>query len=126
MSVLEKQRTRADDAKMLLQHIVEFNTGMETSDIFLNESRIHEAAIVAKRLQTIAQDLDSQQTNLAKEAIDAYCKRVERSLLEMLNDSFRGGDITTMKVLSTPSVFYQLLNISALLPLENSAVTPRF
>ncbi|KAI8805612.1 exocyst complex component Sec10-like protein [Cladochytrium replicatum] len=100
LETIDKQRTRAVEAKDLIQHYIDFNAG--------NTSRLDEimaggpdgeykAAIIARRLSVIAKDVDLPGTEKARASIESYCEALEKRLLDAFDAAYRENDKMVMK-----------------------------
>ncbi|KAI9102714.1 exocyst complex component Sec10-like protein [Phlyctochytrium arcticum] len=96
---IDKQRTRAAEAKDLIQYFIEFNTGNSTRLDDLKE-RGHEgefkAAVVVRRLNAVAKEVDIQGAEEARANIEVYSEKLEKELLERFDDAYKHGDRPVM------------------------------
>ncbi|VVD01551.1 unnamed protein product [Leptidea sinapis] len=91
-------RARAAAARDLLSHLANFlNPGPVLNDLFSDPNKLNEAADVIQKLHTIAQELPSDQFEVAKKKIDAKYDAIERDLIEEFVKAQNQNNITKMK-----------------------------
>ncbi|KAJ3152868.1 Exocyst complex component 5 [Geranomyces variabilis] len=99
LETIDKQRTRAAEAKDLIQYFIEFNAG--------NTSRLDDVnaagpegefktAVIVRRLIALAKEVDLAGTEAAKTNIEDYSERLEKQLLERFDEAYREGDQLVM------------------------------
>jgi len=99
MESIEKQRARATEARDLIMYFLDFNQGEGS---LLGELRMqgiegeYKAAVMARRLQALANEVDAPGTEVAKGRIAEYCQNLETSLLTSFDQAYRMGDIASM------------------------------
>ncbi|KAJ3279781.1 Exocyst complex component 5 [Borealophlyctis nickersoniae] len=95
LETIDKQRTRAMEAKDLIQYFLEFNGGgssrLETLRASGHEGE-YKAAIIGKRLNAIAKEVDIPGTESARSNIEKFCEELEKSILEQFDSAYRRGD----------------------------------
>ncbi|KAJ8330382.1 hypothetical protein BDV3_003129 [Batrachochytrium dendrobatidis] len=99
LETIDKQKTRAAEAKDLIQYFLEFNKGIFTRLDTLRQSEPdggYKAAIIARRLNTIAKEVDIADTEAARANIEKYCENLEKSLLVEFDQAYSQGDGSTM------------------------------
>ncbi|KAJ3124738.1 Exocyst complex component 5 [Nowakowskiella sp. JEL0407] len=100
LETIDKQRARAVEARDLIQHYIELNDKNSNRLDELRKSGIEgecKAAIIARRLNAIAKDVDLPDTEKAREEIAKYCEILEKSLLESFDNAYKKNDVPTMK-----------------------------
>ncbi|KAI8911500.1 exocyst complex component Sec10-like protein [Gorgonomyces haynaldii] len=104
LETIDKHRTKAAEAKDVIQYFSEFNQGsFQRLDTLRRSSRDGEykAAIIARRLNAIAKEVDVPGTENARSNIEKYCENLEKSLLEAFDTAYSQGDIDTMNHVAT-------------------------
>jgi exocyst complex component 5 len=99
LETIDKHRNRAVESKDLIQYFLEFNKGSFVRlDTLRRESLEGEqkAAIIARRLNTIAKEIDLPGTEAARLNIEKYCEEFEKSLLVEFDSVYNAGDRETM------------------------------
>ncbi|KAL2914341.1 Exocyst complex component 5 [Polyrhizophydium stewartii] len=99
LETIDKQRTRASEAKDLIQYFSEFNRGVFSRLDTLRRSGPegeHKAAIIARRLNTIAKEVDIAGTEAARANIEKYCEGLEKNLLAEFDQAYSQADRDTM------------------------------
>jgi hypothetical protein len=64
-------------------------------------------AIIARRLNTIAKEIDLPGTEAARSTIEKYCEGFEKSLLVQFDQVYNAGDRDTMNVFETELAYCQ-------------------
>ncbi len=103
MEMLENQRARATEARDLILYYLDFSQGDGTLLDQLRQQGMDgefKAAQTARRLQALANELDTPGTEVAKQKIAEYCQNLETSLLTSFDQAYRIGDIATMAACS--------------------------
>ncbi|KAH6564177.1 hypothetical protein BASA50_006867 [Batrachochytrium salamandrivorans] len=99
LETIDKQKTRAAEAKDLIQYFLEFNKGdcvkLDTLRKSGTEGR-YKAAIIARRLSTISKEVDISDTEVARANIEKYCEELEKSLLAEFDQAYSQEDGLTM------------------------------
>ncbi|KAG5462636.1 MAG: exocyst complex component Sec10-domain-containing protein, partial [Olpidium bornovanus] len=96
LETIDKQRSRAAEAKDLIVFFGEFSKGVApNTNIVLSSIQ---AATVARRLSTIARDVDLPGTEAARIGIEKYCEDLERDLLADFDTAYRAGNFLAMSV----------------------------
>lgn len=94
-------RARAVEALKLMKHFDDFLDGeTSVSPVFMDKSRLHEAADIVQKLQLIAQELPEAEFSLAQRAIEAKYSDIERSLIEEFVRHHRSEDTARMAELA--------------------------
>jgi len=93
---LDRQRSSALEIKQLIIYFAQFKAN-KLDPIFRDERKIHEAAPIAKRLLTVAQEADSPSTRDAKLRIEEYCQKLEQTLLKQMEAAYLLNDNFAMK-----------------------------
>ncbi|KAJ3021108.1 Exocyst complex component 5 [Thoreauomyces humboldtii] len=99
LETIDKQRTRAAEAKDLIQYFIEFNAG--------NTRRLDQVkatgpegefktAVIVRRLNAVAKEVDLAGTESARASIEEYSERLEKELLERFDDAYSDGDKEVM------------------------------
>eukprot|EP00842_Homolaphlyctis_polyrhiza_P005298 jgi/Hompol1/576/HPOL_004168-RA len=99
LETIDKQKTRAAEAKDLIQYFLEFNKGIFTRLDALRKSGPegeYKAAIIARRINTIAKEVDISGTEAARVNIEKYCEGLEKSLLAEFDQAYAQADRDTM------------------------------
>jgi len=86
-------RARAVEALKLMKHFDDFLDGeTSVSPVFMEKSRLYEAADIIQKLQLIAQELPEAEFSPAQKAIEAKYGEIERSLIEEFVKHHRSSD----------------------------------
>jgi hypothetical protein len=110
LETIDKHRSRAEESKDLIQYFLEFNRGSCVRlDGLRRESSDGEqkTAIIARRLNTIAKEIDLPGTDAARATIEKYCEGFEKSLLVQFDQVYNAGDRGTMNVDETDLAYSQ-------------------
>lgn len=101
LETIDKQRKRAAEAKDLIEHYFEF-----TNNVYDRVEKLrkeggregrHKAAIIARRLNAIAKEVDIPGSEVTQSIIEKYCERLETDLLKLFDKAYRKADAKTMK-----------------------------
>lgn len=65
------------------------------------------AAIIARRLSTVAKEIDLPDTETARANIEKYCEGFEKSLLSNFDQVYTNSDRDTMNVITDLKVAYR-------------------
>jgi len=94
-------RARAVEALKLMKHFDEFLDGeTSVSPVFMDKSRLYEAADIIQKLQLIAQELPASHFEPAQRSIEAKYTEIEGSLIEEFVKHHRSDDKQKMKELA--------------------------
>ncbi|KAJ3313826.1 Exocyst complex component 5 [Boothiomyces sp. JEL0838] len=99
LETIDKHRTRASESKDIIQYFLEFNKG---SFVRLDALRMEspegerKTAIIARRLNTIAKEIDIGGIDNARANIEKYCENFEKSLLQKFDQVYSSADRDTM------------------------------
>jgi len=94
-------RARAEEALKLMKHFDEFLDGeTSVSPVFMDKSRLYEAADIIQKLQLIAQELPESQFEPAQKSIEAKYTEIESALIEEFVKHHRSDDKQKMKELA--------------------------
>ena len=86
-------RKRAEEALKLMKHFDDFLDGESSvSPVFMDRSRLFEAADIIQKLQLIAQELPESEFSPAQRAIESKYSEIEASLIEEFVKNHRSGD----------------------------------
>ncbi|KAJ3054447.1 Exocyst complex component 5 [Rhizophlyctis rosea] len=99
LETIDKQRTRAMEAKDLIQYFIQFNQGGSKQLEGLRASGPegeYKAAITAKRLNLIAKEVDIPGTETARMNIEKFCEDTERGILDQFDAAYKDGDRAVM------------------------------
>ncbi|KAJ3321523.1 Exocyst complex component 5 [Boothiomyces sp. JEL0866] len=99
LETIDKHRTRASESKDIIQYFLEFNKGsFSRLDALRMESPEGErkTAIIARRLNTIAKEIDIGGIDNARANIEKYCENFEKSLLQKFDQVYSSADRDTM------------------------------
>ncbi|KAJ3272112.1 Exocyst complex component 5 [Terramyces sp. JEL0728] len=99
LETIDKHRTRASESKDIIQYFLEFNKGsFSRLDALRKESPEGErkTAIIARRLNTIAKEIDIGGIDAARANIEKYCEHFEKSLLQKFDQVYSSADRDTM------------------------------
>ncbi|TPX36908.1 hypothetical protein SmJEL517_g00874 [Synchytrium microbalum] len=100
LETIDRQRTRALEAKELIEFYMEFNTGRSAKLEQLSSSGPEgelKSAIVLRRLNAIAKDVDIPGTDMARMHIERFCEDMEKKMLDVFDRAYKSGDKATMK-----------------------------
>lgn len=95
LETIDKHRKRAAEAKDIIQYFIEFNDGKtERLDAVRDSGQDGEyrAAIIARRLSTIAKEVDLLGTELGRASIEKFCEALEKSLLSQFDTAYKEED----------------------------------
>ncbi|KAJ3417219.1 Exocyst complex component 5 [Chytridiales sp. JEL 0842] len=95
LETIDKQRKRATEARDLIQYYLDFNKGVSIRlEEFRKSSQEAEAqtAIITRRLNAIAKEVDIPGTETAKSNIEKYCEQLEKDILQQFDDAYRKGN----------------------------------
>ena len=99
---MDKHRIRASEAKELIEYFSDFITN-DVNKLNAYRAEGHDGeyktAIIARRLSTIAKELDMPEMEQAHKNIDKYSEELEKSLLLKFEIVYANGDKETMRVL---------------------------
>ena len=101
LETIDKHRTKASEAKDVIQYFLEFNAGsFSRLDALRRVSRDGEykAAVIARRLNAIAKEVDIPGTENARSNIEKYCEGLEKTLLAEFDQAYNQADKETMNV----------------------------
>ncbi|KAI9142981.1 exocyst complex component Sec10-like protein [Paraphysoderma sedebokerense] len=97
---LDKERKKSAEARELTIYFMEFNEGkterLERLKANGGPEGRHKEAIIARRLNQIAKDVDVPGTEQARAAIEKYCEVLETDLLRNFQDAYETSDTNTM------------------------------
>ncbi|RIB24859.1 exocyst complex protein [Gigaspora rosea] len=100
LETIDRQRLRASESKDLIEYFMAFNKG----DISrLDDLRTQgtegqfKASIIARRLNTIAKEVDIPGGEDAGARIEKYCEILEKELLDQFDKAYRQKDKQTMR-----------------------------
>ncbi|TPX60009.1 hypothetical protein PhCBS80983_g02072 [Powellomyces hirtus] len=99
LETIDKQRTRAAEAKDLIQYFIEFNVGNTARLAQVNAAGPEEefkTATIVRRLNAVAKEVDLAGTEAAKSNIEDYSEKLEKQLLERFDEAYADGDKVTM------------------------------
>ncbi|KAJ3045432.1 Exocyst complex component 5 [Rhizophlyctis rosea] len=99
LETIDKQRTRATEAKDLIGYFIQFNSGGAKGLEALRGSGPegkYKAAITAKRLALIAKEVDIPGTESARMNIEKFCEETERGILDQFDAAYKVGDREVM------------------------------
>ncbi|CAG8562226.1 11518_t:CDS:10, partial [Ambispora gerdemannii] len=101
LETIDRQRLRAAESKELIEFFMAFNRGDSTKLENLKKQHGREgqfkAAVIARRLNTIAKEVDIPGAEDAKARVEKFCEVLEKELLEQFDRAYRKGDAKTMK-----------------------------
>ncbi|TPX51291.1 hypothetical protein SeMB42_g00272 [Synchytrium endobioticum] len=100
LETIDRQRTRALEAKELIEFYMEFNAGKSAKLEALASSGPEgeqKSAIVLRRLSAIAKDVDIPGTETARTHIERFCEDMETKILDVFDKAYKNGDKATMK-----------------------------
>ncbi|KAJ3262614.1 Exocyst complex component 5 [Boothiomyces macroporosus] len=109
LETIDKHRTRASESKDIIQYFLEFNKGsFARLDALRMESLEGErkTAIIARRLNTIAKEIDIGGIDNARANIEKYCENFEKSLLQKFDQVYSSADRDTMNKLGALQRLY--------------------
>ena len=98
LETIDKQRSKAVDAKELIQYFLDFDKGDSKKLTQLRKTDEYKAVIIAKRLNAIAKEISIPGTEVARANIEKYCENLERSLLSLFDEALKKKDRELMKV----------------------------
>jgi predicted DNA-binding protein len=100
LETLDKQKMRGAEARDLIRYFLEFaesKKGGQAERLEELRSRGGEgqfkAAVITRRLNSIAKDVELPETSSAKERIERYCEHLEQGLLHEFAEAYQAGDI---------------------------------
>ncbi|CAG8447345.1 10562_t:CDS:10 [Acaulospora colombiana] len=100
LETIDRQRLRASESKDLIEYFMAFNRGdiarLENQRARGKDGQF-KAAIIARRLNAIAKEVDIPGAEAARARIEKYCEVLEKELLEQFDRAYRRKDVTTMK-----------------------------
>ncbi|KAJ8515242.1 hypothetical protein ONZ45_g7309 [Pleurotus djamor] len=95
LETIHIERQRAQAAYDLIDYYNQFSRG-DTSrlDALKKEGRAgrRQVAILLRRLNTVAKEVDLPSAEKTREAIDKYCEKFEKEMLYLFDRSYRRGD----------------------------------
>ncbi|KAL1919421.1 uncharacterized protein VTP21DRAFT_2114 [Calcarisporiella thermophila] len=98
LETLDKQRTRASEAREVLEYYTDFMRGgskrLEQLRMGSGPDGQRKAAIIARRLNVISKDVGAD--GKTKSAIEKFCEVLEKDLLEDFDRAYRRGDAKIM------------------------------
>ncbi|KAJ8473503.1 hypothetical protein ONZ45_g16264 [Pleurotus djamor] len=101
LETIHIERQRAQAAYDLIDYYNQFSRG-DTSrlDALKKEGRAgrRQVAILLRRLNTVAKEVDLPSAEKTREAIDKYCEKFEKEMLYLFDRSYRRGDPKIMHV----------------------------
>ncbi|KAI8051452.1 exocyst complex component Sec10-like protein [Syncephalis plumigaleata] len=100
LDAVEKQRNRAIEARELIEYYLEFADHRvdRLEDLRMsNPDDQLKAAIIARRIYTIAKDVTTEGSEKTKRAIERYCEVLENGLLENFEEAMQHHDIRGME-----------------------------
>ncbi|KAG9289444.1 hypothetical protein G9A89_008005 [Geosiphon pyriformis] len=101
LETIDRQRLRASESKELIEFFMAFNRGDSTKLENLKKQQGREgqfkAAVIARRLNTIAREVDIPGAEAAKARVEKFCEVLEKELLDQFDRAYRKGDAKTMK-----------------------------
>ncbi|CAG8625343.1 11133_t:CDS:10, partial [Racocetra persica] len=99
LETIDRQRLRASESKELIEYFMEFNKGdisrLESLRAQGTEGQF-KASIIARRLNTIAKEVDIPGAEDAGARIEKYCEVLEKELLDQFDKAYRQKDAKTM------------------------------
>merc|ERR1719481_782270 len=94
-------RARAEEALKLMKHFDDFLDGeTSVSPVFMDKTRLYEAADIIQKLQLIAQELPEAEFSPAQRAIEGKYSEIEASLIEEFVKHHRSDDKQKMAELA--------------------------
>ncbi|KAJ3382348.1 Exocyst complex component 5 [Lobulomyces angularis] len=100
LETIDLQRTKAVEAKDLIQYFLDFNQGISARLETLrkkNAAGEYNAVIIARRLSGIAKEVDVPEIEKARTNIEKYCEELEKGLLESFDKALNAKDRVKMK-----------------------------
>ncbi|KAI9001673.1 exocyst complex component Sec10-like protein [Gaertneriomyces semiglobifer] len=100
LETIDKQRTRAIEAKELFEHFVECNAGNASRLDDLVHSGFdaeRKAAVVLRRLNAIGKEVDVAGAETARRNIEAFAEEFEKKLLARFDEAYKSGDRREMR-----------------------------
>ncbi|KAI8846204.1 exocyst complex component Sec10-like protein [Chytridium lagenaria] len=100
LETIDKQRTRAVEARDLIQYFLDFNK--DDGHFRLEEYRKSgsdaelKSAVIARRLAALAKELDAPGTEEARENIEKYCEELEQEILSRFDTAYKENDKAKM------------------------------
>ncbi|CAG8563783.1 5213_t:CDS:10, partial [Cetraspora pellucida] len=115
LETIDRQRLRASESKDLIEYFMAFNKGdisrLENLRAQGTEGQF-KASIIARRLNTIAKEVDIPGAEDAGARIEKYCEVLEKELLDQFDKAYRQKDSKTMHVcVPPPTVDQGLVNL---------------
>ena len=103
MQSIERQREKADEAKMLIERFSQLNQQQQLPVIMTDDSKIRERASLIKKLMSITQELESipNKTELGKKRVEECSNELENRLLLLFDQAQAEGNFKKMKVCAT-------------------------
>lgn len=99
---IDKQRSKASEARDLVNYFMDFNQNQhDRLDLVrdgLGKEGLKKVAVIARRLNDIAKEVDASGTETAKMNIEKYCEEIERSLLDKFDRAYKEGNLAEMAV----------------------------
>ncbi|KAI9357359.1 exocyst complex component Sec10-like protein [Zopfochytrium polystomum] len=99
LETIDKQRSRAAEARDLIQFYLDFNRESPSLlDSFKQSSADAEAqtAVISRRLTAIAKEIDVPGTEMARVNIERFSELFERELLERFDHAYRENSVEKM------------------------------
>ncbi|KAI9596433.1 exocyst complex component Sec10-like protein, partial [Syncephalis fuscata] len=100
LDTVEKQRNRAIEARELIEYYLEFADQRvdRLEDLRMSgpDDQL-KAAVIARRINTIAKDVTTEGSEKTKRAIERYCEVLENGLLENFEEAMQHNDIRVME-----------------------------
>jgi len=94
-------RARAEEALKLMKHFDDFLDGeTSVSPVFMDKTRLYEAADIIQKLQLIAQELPEKEFSPAQKAIEGKYSEIEANLIEEFVKHHRSDDKQKMAELA--------------------------
>ncbi|CAG8436215.1 7102_t:CDS:10 [Funneliformis caledonium] len=101
LETIDRQRLRASESKELIEYFMEFNRGdiSQLEDLRTRGGKEGQfkAAIIARRLNAIAKEVDIPGGEFARSRIEKYCEDLEKELLEQFDKAYRRKDVKVMQ-----------------------------
>nr|CAG8602454.1 11762_t:CDS:10 [Entrophospora candida] len=101
LEIIDKQRLRASESKDLIEYFMAFNRGdiekLENLRTYGGKDGQLKAAVIARRLNAIAKDVDIPGAEAARERIEKYCEILEKELLEQFDRAYKERNLKTMQ-----------------------------
>ncbi|CAG8462715.1 6134_t:CDS:10 [Diversispora eburnea] len=101
LETIDRQRLRASESKDLIEYFMAFNRGdisrLENLRTNGGKDGQFKAAIIARRLNSIAKEVNIPGADDARARIEKYCEILEKELLEQFDKAYRQIDLKTMQ-----------------------------